>query len=113
MHSGFGAIRSNLGHNIRRRADARAWSADVVRVIALWTTLHARFGGNGPYLFGAAPTIADAFFVPMASRFRTYGIPLEGSAGAYADALLQEPSFLAWERDALAEQWTIEGADHL
>jgi len=35
---------------------------DVARMIALWTSLLARFGDGGPYLFGKAPTIADAFF---------------------------------------------------
>lgn len=107
MHSGFGAIRTNLPCNIRRRAEPRALSDAVAREVArvdeLWSSLRARFGGGGPYLFGPEPTIADAFYLPMATRFRTYGVALSAGASAYAEALLQDSAFLTWEREALDE----------
>ena len=115
MHAGFQAIRGQLPCNIRRRAPprepARHASDDVrheiARVEALWSGLRARYGRGGPYLFGARPTIADAFFTPVATRFRTYSVPLGAGAREYADALLAEPAFLAWEREAIAEEWTM------
>lgn len=111
MHSSFGALRSNLPCNIRRRAEPRDWSNDVrrdiARVEAIWTALSSRFGAGGPYLFGAAPTIADAFFTPVATRFRTYGVPLAAEAQRYADALLSNPTFLAWEAEAVKEEWAM------
>lgn len=111
MHSSFGAIRGNLPCNIRRRAAPREHGADVLREIArvetLWTTLRRRFGQGGPYLFGASPTIADAFFTPVATRFRTYRVSLGAEAQAYADALLALPAFLEWEAEAVKETWSL------
>lgn len=110
MHSGFGAIRNNLPCNVRRRAGKRDLSDEVVREVArieqLWTQLRARFGASGPYLFGGK-SIADAFFTPMAVRFRTYSVPLAAEAQAYADTLLLDPSFREWEKLAIQETWTI------
>ncbi|MBL9110790.1 MAG: glutathione S-transferase [Myxococcales bacterium] len=107
MHAGFGAIRANLPCNIRRRAEPRAHSAavarEVARVDALFCSLRERFGAGGPYLFGPRPTIADAFYLPIATRFRTYGVALSPVASAYVEALLRDPDFLVWERDAIDE----------
>jgi glutathione S-transferase len=115
MHSGFAAIRNSLPCNIRRRAEPRVPSRisgedvrhELTRLEALWNDLRARFGGGGPYLFGSRPTIADAFYAPVATRLRTYGVILEGAAQTYARAILTDPAFLAWEKDAIAETWTM------
>jgi glutathione S-transferase len=53
-------------------------------------------------------SIADAFYTPVATRFRSYGISLadlgdQGRAAAYAERLLAAPEFLEWEQGALAE----------
>ena len=87
------------------RAIAEATANDVRRVVALWSGLLGRFGG--PFLTGDW-SIADAFFTPVATRFRTYGLRLShygdlGPAGAYAERLLETPEFLEWEKAALAE----------
>jgi glutathione S-transferase len=111
MHSGFSALRANLPCNIRRRAEARALPdevrREVARVDALWTELRERFGAGGPYLFGASPSIADAFFTPVATRFRTYGVTLSSPAQRYAEALLQNPAFRKWEQAGTEEPWTM------
>lgn len=111
MHSGFGAIRTHLSCNIRKRATPQPLDEDVAREVArietLWSTLRARYGAGGPFLFGAAPTIADAFYTPVATRFRTYGVKLGDDAARYAQTLLTTPAFLAWEKEAIAESWTI------
>ncbi len=111
MHSCFGALRAQLPCNIRRRAPARALDAevrvDIERIQTIWTTLRERFGGSGPYLFGAAPTVADAFYTPVATRFRTYGVSLTPECQRYADALLADPVCLEWERAAVEEPWAM------
>src|SRR5687767_11006744 len=111
MHSSFGALRANLVCNIRRRAEPRQLGddvrRDVERVEAIWTSLRARFGAGGPYLFGESPTIADAFFTPVATRFRTYAVKISAEAQRYADVLLSNPAFLEWEAGAVAEEWVM------
>jgi len=111
MHSGFGALRGELPCNIRRRAEPRAFSdevlRDVARVEAIWSSLRQRFGAGGPYLFGENPTIADAFYTPVATRFRTYGVRIGNESRAYAEALLSNPAFREWEDAATREAWTM------
>lgn len=110
MHSGFSALRSKFTCNIRRRTEPRAIDddvrADIDRLVALWGGLLARSGG--PYLFGAAPTIPDAFFTPVATRFRTYGIALPPAAQAYADTLLGDAAFRTWEEAGIRETWKMD-----
>ena len=43
------------------------------RIEALWTDCRTRFGGDGPFLFGAFGA-ADAMYAPVVSRFQTYAI---------------------------------------
>ena len=115
MHSSFGALRANLVCNIRRRAEPRQLGddvrRDVERIEAIWTSLRARFGAGGPYLFGESPTIADAFFTPVATRFRTYAVKIGAEAQRYADAVLNNPAFLEWEAGAIAEEWVMAESD--
>lgn len=115
MHSGFGAIRTSLTCNIRRRTEPRSLNdaarRELARIESLWTGLRARFGAGGPYLFGAQPTIADAFFTPVATRFRTYGVQLQAAAHAYVEALLANPAFREWEAEAEREPWTLPATD--
>jgi glutathione S-transferase len=111
MHSSVGALRSAMPCNLRRRARGKTTNedvlADIARIQALWTSLRARYGAGGPYLFGAAPCIADAFFTPVATRFRTYGVPLGEAAQRYAEALLANDAFRRWEAEAMAEPLSI------
>ena len=111
MHSGFAALRSKMPCNIRRRTEPRVPEGDVKRdvdrVVELWTELWTRWGAGGPYLFGTKPTIADAFYTPIATRFRTYGVSLTGVAGEYAATLLANPAFREWEAAGAAETWTM------
>lgn len=115
MHSSFGALRSAAPCNIRRRAEPRRFDEavlrDMARIEALWSALRGRFGAGGPYLFGAAPTIADAFYTPVATRCRTYGIPLGAASQRYVDALLAEPAFRRWEEAAVREPSSMPACD--
>lgn len=92
--------------NIRRRRRAGGLAAetlaDIARVDAMWSELRGRHGARGPYLFGAR-SLADAFYLPVATRFRTYAIALSPAAQAYCDTLLADAAFRDWEARALAE----------
>jgi glutathione S-transferase len=117
MHSGFAALRRDLSMNIRRRATVSApWpedtAGDIARVQELWADLRARFGGEGPYLFGRRG-IVDAMFAPVATRFRTYGVTLDAVSEAYCATIFADAAFQAWERAASTEAWTIPVTDTL
>jgi glutathione S-transferase len=106
MHSGFGSLRGECPMELETRkvmAISEATQNDVRKIVERWNQLLKRSGG--PFLLGQW-SIADAFYTPVATRFRTYGIHLSdygdtGSAGAYCERLLETPEFLAWEADAL------------
>jgi glutathione S-transferase len=110
MHSGFSSLRNEMPMNIRRRAKKAHLSedtrADIVRIQELWTLLREEHAANGVFLFGER-TLADAFFVPVCTRLRTYGVDLPPAAASYVQTLLADPDFQAWESAALAEPWTI------
>jgi glutathione S-transferase len=104
MHSGFASLRGecpmDLAAPVRAVELSEATHKDVRRIVVLWNGMLTRFGG--PWLGGAEWGIADAFFTPVASRFRTYGVPLSdfgdaGAAGQYSERLLERPEFKAWE----------------
>ena len=109
MHSGFASLRGECPMDLALRTDlalSEATHADIRRIVALWSDLRARYAGGGPFLLGAW-SIADAFFTPVATRFRSYGVRLSdfgdtGAAGTYNEALLKQPDFLEWEKAALA-----------
>ena len=110
MHSGFSALRNHCGMNIEARLpdvgallwrDQAAVRADVARLEQMWGALLAQHGG--PLLFGEF-SIADAYFAPVCTRLRTYGLPVSAQTAAYVDAVLALPGVRAWIDDALAEQ---------
>lgn len=120
MHSGFMGLRTDCGmgpdaqgviHTMvgPERAPAPhtpAVAADLRRLVEIVRQMRARFGASGPYLFGEW-SIPDAFLTPVAARLRHYQLDLavhgdDGVAAAYRDALLEQPDFLEWSREALA-----------
>lgn len=109
MHSGFFALRDQCGMDLGRTPKAiglnEATRADIAAVQALWNDVASV---DGPFLFGSW-TIADAFFTPVADRFRAYDIPLHASAQTYCDALLSDKDFLDWRADALLERMPYPG----
>ena len=108
MHAGFQALRGEcpmaLDATPRQVELSEAVQKNVRRITTLWNDLLTRSGG--PFLLGDW-SIADAFYTPVATRFRTYGVALSdygdaGAAQAYGERLLRTPEYLEWERDALA-----------
>ena len=110
MHSGFASLRGECPMDLALRIEAdltEATAKDIRRIVALWSDLRGRCGQGGAFLLGDW-SIADAFFTPVATRFRSYGVKLSdygdtGVAGEYGNALLETPEFKAWEAAALAE----------
>jgi glutathione S-transferase len=116
MHSGFAAVRRDLSMNIRRRtqvsrsalpADTRA---DLDRLDHLLGGLRREFGG--PWLFGAR-SIADAFYAPIATRLRTYGVAREAEVDAWMSTVFADSDFRAWEAAAEGEIWALSQTDEL
>jgi glutathione S-transferase len=111
MHAGFAAIRQTCSMDIRSRHPTPdmtpALEADITRLTAMWSGLRAKYGDGGPFLFGAW-SAADAFYTPVVTRFRTYGLPLSGAAADYAAAVLEDPLFLTLEEQAKKEPWWIK-----
>ena len=75
---------------------------DVNRISAIWRDCRARFGANGPYLFGTF-TIADAMYGPVVFRFQTSGVELAGVAARYSRAMLGAPAFVELAQLAVSE----------
>jgi glutathione S-transferase len=116
VHSGFAALRSALPMNVRRKPSALPLTteveADVARILAIWTECRHAYGEGGPFLFGSF-TNADVMFAPVATRFRTYGVPLDGGAHAYVEAIFALPSMREWIAAAERETWRIEGYERV
>lgn len=114
MHSGYLALRRALPMNVRARHEGvelpDAVKVDVVRILQLWAEARARFGGGGPFLFGAFGA-ADVFYAPVVSRFVSYGIGVPGFAQAYMQAVWEHDWMQAWIKGAEDEQWVIEQWD--
>ena len=108
MHAGFHSLRGECPMDLSLREDVTVSELthnDLRRLVELWSGLLTRFGG--PFLVGQW-SVADAFFTPVATRLRSYGLRLSdngdlGPCAAYAERLLQTPEFLEWEKDALAD----------
>lgn len=117
MHAGFFALRRDMSMNLRRRLDVEQdWPSDtredLAQLFALWAGLRARFGGEGPFLFGQR-SIADAMFAPVATRLRTYKVGTPQAAQAYCATIFADSAFQEWERAGEAETWTIEQTEKL
>lgn len=105
MHSGFFEIRNQLPMNCRQRrrlSISAALQGEIQRVDALWSEAFKARVSDEDYLFGEF-SMADSFFAPVASRFRTYGIELSLPAQAYAERLLKNPAIEAWVEGAKSE----------
>jgi glutathione S-transferase len=110
MHAGFSALRSHFPMNVRRpikpRAPTPEAASDIRRIEAMWTDCRTRFGGKGPFLFGAFGAV-DAMYAPVVSRMHTYGITLGVPARAYMEAVMSLPAWAEWGAAAAKEPWVL------
>ena len=112
MHAGFAALRSGYPMNIRARDRHVPMTAALAEAIArldqLWSDCRERFGAGGPWLFGRY-SAADAMYLPVALRFRTYGTEgLNTVARDYVSTAVADPLLASWLAAATAETETIE-----
>ena len=110
MHSGFSALRSSLPMNLRTEGRRIAiWSAaqaDINRITEIWRECIETW--KGPWLFGRHPTVADAFYAPVVTRFRSYSVPLDPVSEAYCTHIWTWPDLLGWVTAAKLEPEQIE-----
>ncbi len=111
MHSGFPALRAALPMDLSKHYPGHAVSAevqtDIDRIRDIWRDCRGRFGGDGDFLFGDF-CIADAFYAPVVSRFRTYDVELDEVSEAYCAAVTAWPAMREWAEDAAKETWVID-----
>jgi glutathione S-transferase len=110
MHSGFANLRSALPMNLKARyPDFKVWAgaqADIDRIVAIWRDCLKTY--DGPYLFGDKPTLADAMYAPVCTRFHTYHVKLDRLSSDYCETILNLPDMLEWIEAAKAEPDAVE-----
>ncbi len=113
MHAEFSALRRALHLNIcgrdaaagKREMCIAAVKQDVQRIERIWEQCLTQYGG--PFLFGEL-SIADAYFIPMVLRFRTYELPVSSQAVAdYMDRV----EYLKPVQEWIASAAKSSGAD--
>ncbi len=110
MHSGFSALRSSLPMNLRlHRPGFTVWSAaraDIERITEIWRECLQTWGG--PWLFGRKPSVADAMYAPVATRFRSYDVTVDALCRGYCNHILEWPDMQEWTAAARDEPEAIE-----
>lgn len=106
MHSGFLPLRKQMPMEFARKIEGVEPNAETAQAISrigeIWEEARGRNKAIGPYLFGRF-TIADCFFAPVVSRFRTYGVALPRASQDYAETMWAHPFMQEWLKGAEAE----------
>ncbi len=113
IHSGFANLRAALPMNLKAQhtgfrifAGARP---DIARVIKIWAECLSGYGG--PFLFGKRPSMADAMYAPVCTRFLTYGVELDPASAGYCATIMAWPPMAEWVAAAKAEPDDLEELD--
>lgn len=110
VHSGFTNLRSALPMNLKVRHETfpvfPGALPDIERIEAIWNECLARYGG--PFLFGEKPTIADAMYAPVTTRFLSYAVPLSPPCAAYCETIAGWAPMAEWTLAARAEPEEVE-----
>jgi glutathione S-transferase len=104
MHGGFPNLRAEHPMRLLDRTPkppSPAVSAELERIDALLGQCRAR-SASGAFLFGTFG-LADAMYAPVATRIRTYDLPVSDVVRDWMDAVLTHPAMREWERRARAE----------
>ena len=109
MHSAFQSLRNHAPMNLRAshpgKVNIDTVSKDLHRLETLLGGLLTQ--SVGPFLFGEF-TAADAMFAPVATRIRTYSLPVSDLLNAYVEAIYSLPAFQQWLALALREPWIVD-----
>jgi glutathione S-transferase len=114
MHSGFRALRQNMWMNLGRDYSGLGRTpdtlADIARIEAAWAGARQLSESAGPYLFGAAITVADIMYAPVVTRFLTWRPAVSTASQAYIDAIRAHPLVAEWYAGAAQEpsDWLVE-----
>lgn len=105
MHSGFSNLRSALPMNLKAHyPDFKVWAGarlDIDRISTIWAECLQTYGG--PFLFGANPTLADAMYAPVCTRYRTYAVKLDPISERYCQTIMSWPVLQEWLVEAQSE----------
>jgi glutathione S-transferase len=112
MHSGFSNLRSALPMNLKAHYPRfKIWAgaqADIDRIQVIWRGCLDAHGG--PFLYGR-PTMADAMFAPVCTRFKTYDVTLSADCAAYSARILEWSFMRDWIAAAKDEQEELSELD--
>lgn len=113
IHSGFSALRSALPMNLKGHfPNFKIWTralSDIERISTIWRDCLAIYGG--PYLFGSKPSMADAMYAPVVTRFLTYDVKLDDICQAYCATIMALPDMQEWFAAALEEPEDMDELD--
>jgi glutathione S-transferase len=113
MHSGFTNLREALPMNLRLfRPNFTVWSAvqqDIDRIIEIWHECLETW--KGPWLFGHQPTIADAMYAPVVTRFRSYDVKQDALCERYCRQIMSWAPMREWFAAAQKEPEQIDELD--
>lgn len=106
MHSGFTTLRRECPLNCSESRPAAEMTPELQkecqRLDKIWCEGLTRFGG--PWMAGENISAADAFYVPVALRARTYQLPFSAVAQAWIDRILAHPAIIEWCEAAAKEE---------
>ena len=111
IHSGYTALRQHCGMNIEadlhdvgkslwaQKADLREDVHRLCQVLTKPLSQQAK-----PHMLMGEFGIVDAFYAPVCSRIRTYGLPVNDVVQGYVDRVLNLPAVQDWFAGALLER---------
>ncbi|WP_067734760.1 glutathione S-transferase [Novosphingobium naphthalenivorans] len=113
IHSGFTNLRSALPMNLKVKHEKfpvfSGARPDIERIETIWTDCLERYGG--PFLFGEKPTVADAMYAPVTTRFVSYAVALSPPCEAYCQTIADWAPMQEWVAAAKAEPEEMEELD--
>lgn len=105
MHSGFGALRSDMPMDIKGfhpgKGRTPGSQADIGRISEIWENCLSTYGAH-EFLFGEF-SIADAYFAPIVMRFRSYDVSLAPALQGYVNRVIAHPAVAQWISEAMTE----------
>jgi glutathione S-transferase len=113
MHAGFSHLRAALPMNVKARHRGfkifSSAQADIDRIVTIWQ--ECLRVSAGAFLFAGRPTMADAMYAPVCTRFVTYDVDLPEDCATYVQSIMTLPDVAAWVSDAAEEPDQLEELD--
>ncbi|MCJ2178053.1 glutathione S-transferase [Novosphingobium album (ex Hu et al. 2023)] len=113
IHSGFTNLRSALPMNLKVKHEKfpvfSGARPDIERIETIWSDCLETYGG--PFLFGEKPTVADAMYAPVTTRFISYAVALSPPCETYCHTIADWAPMKEWIAAAKAEPEEMEELD--